>query len=123
MDNFFLKKSAEYEDGIYIYLIIYLCIIARAILKKEQENSKLALRKKRLNNILLSKRKIDFNNEINSKLNDEYFIDLKDIIIPDEEKIDINKFYQDVNNNLYNIKIIDKHIFIKRLFQISKYKL
>lgn len=123
MDNFFLKKSAEYEDGIYIYLIIYLCIVARAILKKEQENSKLALRKKRLNNILLSKRKIDFNNEINSKLNDEYFIDLKDIIIPDEEKIDINKFYQDVNNNLYNIKIIDKHIFIKRLFQISKYKL
>ena len=108
---------------IYIYLIIYLYIIARAILKKEQENSKLALRKKRLNNILLSKRKIDFNNEINSKLNDEYFIDLKDIIIPDEEKIDINKFYQDVNNNLYNIKIIDKHIFIKRLFQISKYKL
>ena len=108
---------------IYIYLIIYLCIIARAILKKEQENSKLALRKKRLNNILLSKRKIDFNNEINSKLNDEYFIDLKAIIIPDEEKIDINKFYQDVNNNLYNIKIIDKHIFIKRLFQISKYKL
>lgn len=105
------------------YLIIYFYIIERAILKKEQENSKLNLRKKRLNNILSSKRKINFNNEINSKLNDEYLIDLNYIIIPEEAKIDISKFYQDVNNILYNIKNIDKHIFIKGLFQIIKYQL
>ena len=72
-------------------------------MNKEREISKLSLRKNKLNDILASKRKINFNSEINSKLNEEYSIDLNDLLIPEEQKIDINKFYENVNYNLYNI--------------------
>ena len=60
------------------------------------EESKLSLRKKNLNNILSSKRKLIFENEIDSKVDEEYAIDIKKIVIPEEFKIDINKFYENV---------------------------
>ena len=60
------------------------------------EESKLSLRKKNLNNILSSKRKLIFENETDSKVDKEYVIDIKEIIIPEEFKIDINKFYENV---------------------------
>jgi len=65
--------------------------------------TKLSLRKIKLNEILSSKRKINFNNEMNSKINEEYSIDLNDLLIPEEQKIDINKFYENVNYIIYNI--------------------
>jgi hypothetical protein len=60
------------------------------------EESKLSLRKKNLNNILSSKRKLIFENETDSKVDEEYVIDIKKIVIPEEFKIDINKFYENV---------------------------
>ena len=60
------------------------------------EESKLSLRKKNLNNILSSKRKLIFENETDSKVDKEYVIDIKKIVIPEEFKIDINKFYENV---------------------------
>ena len=60
------------------------------------EESKLSLRKKNLNNIISSKRKLIFENETDSKVDKEYVIDIKEIIIPEEFKIDINKFYENV---------------------------
>ena len=60
------------------------------------EESKLSLRKKNLNNIISSKRKLIFKNETDSKVDKEYEIDIKKILIPEEFKIDINKFYENV---------------------------
>ena len=60
------------------------------------EESKLSLRKKNLNNIISSKRKLIFENETDSKVDKEYVIDIKKILIPEEFKIDINKFYENV---------------------------
>lgn len=60
------------------------------------EESKLSLRKKNLNNIISSKRKLIFENETDSKVDKEYVIDIKKIVIPEEFKIDINKFYENV---------------------------
>jgi hypothetical protein len=60
------------------------------------EESKLSLRKKNLNNIISSKRKLIFENETDSKVDEEYVIDIKKIVIPEEFKIDINKFYENV---------------------------
>lgn len=60
------------------------------------EESKLSLRKKNLNNIISSKRKLIFENETDSKVDEEYVIDIKKIIIQEEFKIDINKFYENV---------------------------
>ena len=40
---------------------------------------------------------------MNSKINEEYSIDLNDLLIPEEQKIDINKFYENVNYIIYNI--------------------
>lgn len=60
------------------------------------EESKLSLRKKNLNNIISSKRKLIFENETDSKVDEEYIIDIKKIVIPEEFKIDINKFYENV---------------------------
>lgn len=60
------------------------------------EESKLSLRKKNLNNIISSKRKLIFKNETDSKVDEEYVIDIKKIVIPEEFKIDINKFYENV---------------------------
>lgn len=60
------------------------------------EESKLSLRKKNLNNILSSKRKLIFENETDSKVDEEYVIDIKKIVIQEEFKIDINKFYENV---------------------------
>lgn len=60
------------------------------------EESKLSLRKKNLNNIISSKRKLIFENETDSKVDEEYVIDIKKIVIQEEFKIDINKFYENV---------------------------
>lgn len=102
MDNNFYKKSAENDDCNLLFNNIFKTIV-KALLNKEKEISKLSLRKNKLNDILSSKRKINFNSEINSKLNEEYSIDLNDLSIPEEQKIDINKFYENVSYTLYNI--------------------
>ena len=102
MDNNFYKKSAENDDCNLLFNNIFKTIV-KALLSKEKEISKLSLRKNKLNDILSSKRKINFNSEINSKLNEEYSIDLNDLSIPEEQKIDINKFYENVSYTLYNI--------------------
>ena len=102
MDNNFYKKSAENDDCNLLFNNIFKTIV-KALLNKEKEISKLSLRKNKLNDILSSKRKINFNSEINSKLNEEYSIDLNDLSIPVEQKIDINKFYENVSYTLYNI--------------------
>ena len=60
------------------------------------EESKLSLRKKNLNNIISSKRKLIFENETDSNVDKEYVIDIKKIVIQEEFKIDINKFYENV---------------------------
>jgi hypothetical protein len=57
---------------------------------------KLSLRKNNLHNIILSKRKINFDEETDSKIDEEYLIDLEDLSIPEQLKIDINKFHQNV---------------------------
>ena len=102
MDNNFYKKSAENDDCNLLFNNIFKTIV-KALLNKEKEISKLSLRKNKLNDILSSKRKINFNSEINSKLNEEYSIDLNDLSIPEEQKIDINKFFENVSYTLYNI--------------------
>ena len=102
MDNNFYKKSAENDDCNLLFNNIFKTIV-KALLNKEKEISKLSLRKNKLNDILSSKRKINFNSEINSKFNEEYSIDLNDLSIPEEQKIDINKFYENVSYTLYNI--------------------
>ena len=97
MDNFFLKKGAETEECNF-YIIIFSSIV-KNILKAEKEESKLTLRKNNLQNLLSSKRKINFSKETDSRVDEEYLISLNDISIPEELKIDINKFYQYVNNS------------------------
>ena len=91
------------------------------ILRAEKEQTKLTLRKNKLFNILSSKRKIIFHNETDSSLEQEYLFDVNDIAIPDELKIDLNKFFQNVitiNNNNYILLIfifinIVQHLFTK----------
>lgn len=102
MDNFFAKKGAEIDDCNLLFHYIFK-IIVKTLLSKEKEISKLSLRKSKINDIISSKRKINFNSEINSKLNEEYLIDINDIIIQENQKVDLNKFYENVNNIIYNI--------------------
>ena len=65
------------------------------ILRAEKEQTKLTLRKNKLFNIISSKRKINFQNETDPIIQD-YLINLNSISIPEELKINLNKFFQNV---------------------------
>ena len=64
-------------------------------MKLEQENKRLSLRKNKINNILYSKRKITCC--IDNEFQKEYVINQDDFHIPEEFKINITKFYQNVS--------------------------
>ena len=66
------------------------------MLKSEKEEVRLSLRKNQLNNILSSKRKITYMSNVNDETKEQYTISLDDIDIPEELKINIPKFYQNV---------------------------
>ena len=76
------------------------------MLKSEKEEARLSLRKSQLNNILSSKRKISNMNNINEEIKENYTISLDDIDIPEELKINISKFFQNVNILFYNVLCI-----------------
>lgn len=67
------------------------------MLKSEKEEARLSLRKNQLNNILSSKRKIGYMSNVNNEIKEQYTISLDDIVIPEELKISIPKFYENVN--------------------------
>lgn len=67
------------------------------MLKSEKEEARLSLRKNQLNNILSSKRKIGYMSNVNNEIKEQYTISLDDIVIPEELKINIPKFYENVN--------------------------
>ena len=73
------------------------------ILRAEKEQTKLTLRKNKLFNIISSKRKITFQNETDPVIEQEYLINLNDITIPEELKINLNKFFQNVIKPIYKI--------------------
>ena len=72
------------------------------MLKSEKEETRLSLRKNQLNIILSSKRKISNMSNINNEIKEQYTISLDDINIPEELKINIPQFFQNVNKFLYN---------------------
>ena len=76
------------------------------MLKSEKGEARLSLRKSQLNNILSSKRKISNMNNINEEIKENYTISLDDIDIPEELKINISKFFQNVNILFYNVLCI-----------------
>jgi len=67
------------------------------MLKSEKEEARLSLRKNQLNNILSSKRKIGYMSNVNNEIKEQYTISLDVIVIPEELKINIPKFYENVN--------------------------
>lgn len=73
------------------------------ILRAEKEQTKLTLRKNKLFNIISSKRKITFQNETDPVIEQEYLINLNDITIPEELKINLNKLFQNVIKPIYKI--------------------
>ena len=64
--------------------------------KLENEERRLTLRKNKINNIIFSKRKISNINENISDNIKKYKIEIKDINIPNELKIDIPQFHDKV---------------------------
>jgi hypothetical protein len=67
------------------------------MLKSEKEETRLSLRKNQLNIILSSKRKISNMSNINNEIKEQYTISLDDIDIPEELKINIPQFFQNVS--------------------------
>jgi hypothetical protein len=67
------------------------------MLKSEKEEARLSLRKNQLNIILSSKRKISNMSNINNEIKEQYTISLDDIDIPEELKINIPQFFQNVS--------------------------
>ena len=67
------------------------------MLKSEKEETRLSLRKNQLNIILSSKRKISNMGNINNEIKEQYTISLDDIDIPEELKINIPQFFQNVS--------------------------
>lgn len=93
--------SNENSNILFTHIFIYYNIV-KEILKSEKEEARLSLRKNQLNNILSSKRKICNMSNINDEIREQYTISLEDIDIPEELKINIPKFFQNVNILFYN---------------------
>lgn len=72
--------------------------IVKEQLKLEKEEIKLTLRKNKINNILFNKRKIlNYLNEANEEFQIEYLINMDELKIPQDFKINITKFFQNVS--------------------------
>ena len=95
------------------------------MLKSEKEETRLSLRKNQLNSILSSKRKICNMNNINNEIKEQYTISLDDINIPEELKINIPQFFQNVNIFLYNYYYIlfslVQYNYFERFFKFTRY--
>ena len=76
------------------YKIIY--NIVKEEMKLEHEEIRLTLRKKKINNIISSKRKICMKNNIYEKNNQEYILNIDEINIPKELRINVEKFNKNV---------------------------
>lgn len=68
----------------------------KKIINEEKEQTKLTLRKNKLFNIISSKRKLNFQNETDPIIEQEYLIHLNDFSVPEELKINLTKFFQNV---------------------------
>ena len=68
----------------------------KKILNEEKEQTKLTLRKNKLFNIISSKRKLNFQNETDPIIEQEYLIHLNNFSVPAELKINLTKFFQNV---------------------------
>ena len=68
----------------------------KKILNEEKEQTKLTLRKNKLFNIISSKRKLNFQNETDPIIEQEYLIHLNNFSVPGELKINLTKFFQNV---------------------------
>lgn len=79
--------------------------------KQENENLKLSLRKKKINQILFSKRKITIK-ENTEEIKQKYCINIEDIQIPNELKIDIQTFINKVRQIFILSKIYLKYSLI-----------
>ena len=98
--------------------------IVKEQLKLEKEEIRLNSRKNKINNIIFAKRKINYTNEINDDIKSYYCINTNDFNIPQELKINISKFNENVSLNLYHFIInLVQYYFIKRLFKFKRYKL
>ena len=73
-------------------------------LKLENEKMRLTLRKNKINNIIFEKRKISYKKDNIDEIKKNYCINIDDIQIPNEFKIDIQKFYNKVRI-LYFIQV------------------
>lgn len=71
-------------------------------MKLEHEEIRLTLRKKKINNIIASKRKICMKNDVYEKSNQEYILNIDEINIPKELRINVEQF----NKNVFNKYII-----------------
>ena len=95
------------------------------MLKSEKEEARLSLRKNQLNIILSSKRKISNMSNINNEIKEQYTISLDDIDIPEELKINIPQFFQNVNIFLYNYYYIlfslVQYNYFERFFKFARY--
>lgn len=81
-----------------VFHLLTIFNIVKEQLKLEQEENKLSLRKNKINNILFSKRKIpNYLNETNEEFQREYLINMDDLNIPKDFKINFNKFCQNVS--------------------------
>lgn len=81
-----------------VFHLLTIFNIVKEQLKLEQEEIKLSLRKNKINNILFSKRKIpNHPNETNEEFQREYLINMDDLNIPKDFKINFNKFCQNVS--------------------------
>ena len=65
--------------------------------KLENESHRLSLRKNKINGIISSKRKLVFEKSVNDKTKSQYFIDVNNIDIPNDKKIDISYFLNHVS--------------------------
>ena len=74
----------------------FYCIVKEQ-LKLEKEEIRLNSRKNKINNIIFSKRKINYTNEINDDIKSYYCININDFNIPQELKINISKFNENVS--------------------------
>ena len=94
-------------------------------IKFEREEKILGLRKAQLNRIISSKRKNIYIKSINEEIESQYNIKMNNFNIPEELKINISKFYQNVNkillNYFYNFIVQYKFIFIEGFFKINRY--
>ena len=66
-------------------------------IKLEKERKILLSRKTQLNKIITSKRKNIYINSLNEEIENQYKINMNNFNISEKLKIDISKFYQNVN--------------------------